>query len=132
MRKGIAICAAALLVILAVADLVNDFIANDPIRYFSEQPLRFVWVAGIATGGGLITFAYYRLSPRWQRGAKLITLGAAAICLTAYAGFWLYFFVYWSTQLGMATSPVFLMITPLGLGGVALLLWLEFYQALKK
>jgi len=132
MRKFSAIIAVTLFVIFAVADLVNDFIANDPIHYFSEQPLRFVLVAGIAIGGGLITLAFYRLSPRLQRGVKLFTLGSAASCLTAFAGCWLIFFVRWSLQLGMAASPVFIIVAPLFFGVVALLLWFEFYRVLKK
>jgi len=70
MRKLGAIVLVTLVAILAIADIIHDFIANDPLHYFSEQPHQLLVVAAIAIVGGLITFFFYRLSPHWQWRGK--------------------------------------------------------------
>ena len=70
--------AATLFAIFAIADVIHDFITNDPVRYYSEQPHQLLLVAAITIVGGLLAFLFYRLSPHRQRRLKLITLGSAA------------------------------------------------------
>jgi hypothetical protein len=99
------VIAVALFMIFVVADFVHDFIANDPIHYFAQQPGGLLWVAAIAIGGGLITLAFSRLSPRWQRWVKLLASVSAAVCLTALAGYFVYVFFGGRHGRGFPTSP---------------------------
>jgi hypothetical protein len=61
MKKWSVIVAVTLLVVFEVADLVRDFITNDPIHYFAQQPGRLLWVAAIAIGGGLLALILSRI-----------------------------------------------------------------------
>lgn len=78
MKKFPVVIAVALFAVFAIADLVHDFITNDPVQYFSEQPHQLLVVAAVAIVGGLVAFIFYRLSPHCQRRVKLITVGSAA------------------------------------------------------
>ena len=122
----------ALFVIFAAADSVLDFIKNDGIHYFAAQPIRWLWVAAISIGGGLVTLAFGWLSPRWQRWAELLALGLAASCLTALAGYFTFMFVRWSSWFGVSNSPVFFFIGPPCAGCGAALLWFAFCRVSRK
>src|SRR5260370_1059562 len=90
MRKFGAIVLLTLFAVFAIADIVDDFIANDPVHYFSEQPHQLLVVAAIAVVGGLVVYFFYRLSPHWQRRVRLLALGSAASFLTVggvYCGY---------------------------------------------
>jgi hypothetical protein len=122
----------ALFVIFAAADSVLDFIQNDGFHYFAAQPIRWLWVAVISIGGGLSTLIVCRLSPRWQRRAKLLALGLAASCLTALAGYFTFMFVRWSSWFGVSNSPVFFFIVPPCAGCGAVWLWFAFCRVSRK
>ncbi len=132
MKRWSVIVAGTLLVILVVADFVHDFITFDPIHYYAQQPGRLLWVAAIAIGGGLITFAFWRLSPRWQQRLKLLASVSAAVCLTALAGYFVDVFVWWSSWSGISNTPVLIIIMPLCLGAGAAFLWSVSYRLSKK
>ena len=131
MRRLAVFCAFALFAIFAVGDFVNDFVANEPIRYFAVQPLRLLLVAAIAVIGGLICLVFYRLSPRWQHKVELFAIGSSAICLTVVAGSLLYEIAGLSLQLGVLPGIVFIKGIACSFGGAALL-WVVFYRVSKK
>jgi hypothetical protein len=57
---------------LAIADTIYDFVANDTVRFYSEQPRRLLVVAGIGVLGGLMTMLWSRLGSRlWQGMGRL-------------------------------------------------------------
>jgi hypothetical protein len=87
MRKWSVIAAVTVFAIFAVADLVHDFVANDPIGYFSAEPHRLLYVAATAIAGGLAALEFNRLSPRVQRHASVFGWGAAASTMTAVVGY---------------------------------------------
>ena len=135
MKKLGTIIPVALFAIFTIADIVHDFITNDPVHYFSEQPHQLLVVAAIAIGGGLITLIFYRLSPHWRHKAKLITLGFTASLFT-FGGccfsFLLAEFPY-SFDWAISRHLLYLLLTiALGMVAVAGLLWFELYQAIKK
>jgi hypothetical protein len=75
MSKTVVIVVIALLGLLEVLDLIHDFIANAPIHYFAQHPFSLLIVAAIAVLGGLLALGFSRLSPAWQGGIQLISLG---------------------------------------------------------
>jgi len=83
MRKWGAIAAVTAFAIFAAVDLVRDAVTNDPIGYYSREPGRLLYVAGIAVAGGLLTLGYYKLPSRTQRRVRMLSLGAAASVATA-------------------------------------------------
>src|SRR5258706_16237660 len=89
-RKWSVIAAVTAFAIFAVADLVYDFVANDPIGYVSPEPYRFLYIAVIAIAGGLATFGFYPLSPPAQRDDRMFSWGAAASTMTGVLGFALF------------------------------------------
>jgi hypothetical protein len=131
MKRWPLIVAVALFMIFAVADFMHDFITSAPVHYYAQQPARLLWVAAIAIGVGLITLAFCQLSPRWQQRVKLLASVAAAVCLTALAGYFVHVFVWWSSWSGIANIPVFIIAAPLWLGGGAAFLWFVFYRLTK-
>ena len=126
MRKLGATVLVTLVAILAIADIIHDFIANDPVHYFSEQPHQLLVVAAIAIVGSLITFFSYRLSPHWQWRVKLITLGSAASFLTMCG----VYFGYQFARLSVFRDHTFALAL-LCIGTIAALLWFEFYQIVR-
>ena len=126
MKKSARIILVVAFAIFAIADAVHDFIANDTAHYFSEQPHRLLLVAVIGIVGGLLTFLFYRLSPRLQRRVKLLTLGLAASFVTA-AVVW---FLYRAADLSFAGGHL-LVLALLSISAVAVLLWFEFYQVFR-
>jgi hypothetical protein len=76
--------------IFAVAELVHDFLAGDPVEYFRREPSRLLYVAAIAIAGGLLTLSFQKLPPRAKRLARNWGLGAAATVTTAGVGFFTY------------------------------------------
>ena len=123
MRKVGVIVVVTLFAIFSIADIVRDFIANDPVHYFSEQPSQLLVVAAIAIVGGLVVLFFYRLSPHWQRRVKLFTLGSAASFVTVCGVYFGYEFARLSFFSGYTLTLAFL-----GIGAIASLLWFEFYQ----
>ena len=118
--------------IFAVVDTIHDFRTNDPIDYFSQQPSRLLFVAAIAIAGGLAMFAFYRLSPSWQRRMKFLALGLAASFLAAFTGYMLYVLVRSLSFFGIAKSPLYFILIPMCFGAIDALLWYEFYRVSKK
>ena len=73
MKKCVSTFAVAVLTIFVVADLVPDlvqeFITNDPVHFFAENPGQLVWVALISSFGGLLlTLCLPRPRPLPQLG----------------------------------------------------------------
>jgi hypothetical protein len=118
--------------IFAVVDTIHDFRTNDPIHYFSEQPLRLLLVAAIAITGGLVTFVFFRLSPSWQRRAKLLALGLAASFLAAFTGYMLFVLARCLSFFGIANSPLYFILMPVYFGIIDALLWYIFYRVYRK
>ena len=127
MKRLIGILLVVAFAIFAIADIIHDFIANDAAHYFSEQPHRLILVAVIGIVGGLLIFAFYQLSPRLQRRAKLLTLGLAASFVTMSFGWFLYRAADFSFAGGHA-----LILALLSICTVAALLWIEFYLVYRK
>ena len=101
--------------IFAVADIIHDFIANDPIGYFRQEPSGLLTVAGIAITGGLVTLGFCRLPPRTRRQVKMCGLAAVASAATAAIGYFV--FALFSiapiiSRYGGSTRPLLLMLLP--------------------
>lgn len=135
MKKLGFIIAMALFASFAIADIVHDLIADDPVHYFTRQPHQLLLVAAIGIVGGLLVFGCYRLSPQWQRQAKLITLGAGAIFVTLSSVIFGYQLARLSVLSGYARSLTYLCLMVslvfLCLGTLAALLWFEFYRVFR-
>ena len=109
----------------------HEFMANEAIRYFSVQPIRLLWVAAIAIGGGLILHFYSRRSLRVQRKAKLVVVGSAAIFCTLFTIVFSYQIARLSFALGVRPGWGIFQGVPSG-AVLALGLWIEFYRTCKK
>jgi hypothetical protein len=119
--------------LLAIADIVHDFIVNDPVRYFSEQPRQLLLVAVIGIAGGLAVFGFSALSPQSQRRIRLVLLGFATL-ISGYCSFVFFQTASLLARFGLAdlTFPrylpwLFVFGTAVGAG----LIWFEFRQVLK-
>lgn len=134
MKKWSLIAAVTAFAIFAVADLVHDFVANDPIGYFSAEPHRLLYVAGIAIPGGLAAWGFHRLSPRAQRHLRLCGWGAAASAMTAIAGCAVFCFLSlfsFIVELGGATRILEVFLLLLLSFGIAAYFWHEFRRVWK-
>jgi hypothetical protein len=118
--------------IFAVVDIIHDFRTNDPIQYFSQQPLRLLLVAAIAIAGGLAAFVFFRLSPSWQRRAKLLALGLAASFTATFTGYMLYILVRCCSFFGVTNSPLYFIFMPVYFGIIDAVLWYVFYRVYRK
>ena len=131
MKKWGTIAAVFAFAIFAVADLIHDFVTNDPIGYFSTEPHQLFYVAAIAIIGGLAALGFDWLSPRTQRRVRVFVWGAAASTLTAIAGYFAFCFFSISSFIAESTSTFGVLFVPLIFAGIAAYLWFKFYRALK-
>ena len=118
--------------VVAIADTIREFIANDTIQYFSDQPHRLLLVAAIGIAGGLITFGFSVLSPRLQRRAKLVALGSGGVCVVLAGGYFAFQFATLPPELHSVIPrhmPLMFLVCSAALAG---LLWFEFYHTLKR
>src|SRR2546427_12029569 len=113
MKKWVSLIVVALVVICGLADLVHEFWANDTLHYFSSEPPRLLYVAGIAFAGGLAALVFSRLSRQAQRGVRLFGLGAAAVFQTIFCGYLLYQSVSLSPIVLANSGPGWLLVVPL-------------------
>lgn len=113
--------------IFAVADTIHDFIANDTVHYFSEQPDRLLLVAAIAIVGGLIVFCFCLLSPRLQRRVRLLTLGSVASFVMIAGGYFALRFWRLPAQMIPRQMSLYLLLFTVT---IAAMIWFEFYQVL--
>src|SRR6266496_947745 len=90
MKKWVSLIVVALVVICGLADLIHEFYAKDTLHYFSSEPRRLLYVAGIALAGGLAALVFSRFSRQAQRGVRLFGWGAAASMQTLFSGYSLY------------------------------------------
>jgi hypothetical protein len=131
MKKLVGIILVVAFVIFAIADIIHDFIASDGIHYFSAQPHRLLLVAVIGIAGGLVAFGFSALSPRLQRGVKLVVLGSGA-SFVMLAGGYLSFQVASLPKLVDPTLsrhiPWILLLCTIAVAG---LLCFEFYRVLR-
>jgi hypothetical protein len=133
MKKFVAIVLFALFVILPVINIVQEFIANDTMHYFREQPSRLLLVAAIGIAGGLVAFMMCRLSSRRQRQIKLLTLGVTASFVTVTGGCFTILLAGLPPQIDLGISKIRMILTVvLCVVAVAGVLWFEFYQVFKK
>lgn len=87
MKKWIVPTGAGLVAVWLVLDTVHEFIANDPIGYFTDRPADLLCVVAVAVLGGLATLLYGRLSARGRRHFRVIFWGACASSITAFVGY---------------------------------------------
>ena len=87
MKKVGGIVLVAAFGIFAMADLIYDFVSNDGVHYFSDQPHRLSLVALIGLAGGLLAFGFSALSPRLQREIKLVVLGSGGSLVVLAGGY---------------------------------------------
>ena len=90
MKKWGVILAVAAIAIFEAVELAHDGVASDPIGYFSREPSRWLYVAGIAITGGLLTLGYSKLPLRPRRLVKMFSLGAAASIATGVFGYFVF------------------------------------------
>lgn len=131
MKKMFGIILVAAFAIFAIADIIHDFIANDTVHYYSEQPHRLLLAAGIGIVGGFVALCFYLLSPRLQRRAKLVALGLAASLVMLGGGYFAFRFASLSPQLDSAIPhhmPLILLLWTIAIAGFV---WFEFYQVLR-
>ncbi|MBI2928610.1 MAG: hypothetical protein HYY24_23320 [Verrucomicrobia bacterium] len=131
MKKWSVIVGVALIVVCGIADLVHEFAANDPVRYFAEQPQHLLYVAAIAVAGGLAAFVVDRLSRRAQRQVRLFAWGAAASVLTVFWCYMLYQTASLSSVIAASGNTSWLLLALLLCAVIAAYLWFEFYSAWK-
>ena len=131
MKKWAPLFVVGLVVICALADLIREFYANDTLNYFSSEPRRLLYVAGIAVAGGLLALVFCRLSRQAQRRVRLFGWGAAASLLTTFCGYSLYQSVSLSPVIVANSGADWLLLVPLMLAAMAAYLWFEFYRAWK-
>jgi hypothetical protein len=134
MRKWSVIAAVTAFAIFAVADLVHDFVANDPIGYFSAEPHRLLYVAAIAIAGGLAALGFYRLSPRAQRHVRVFSWGAAASTMTAAVGYAVFCFLSlfsFMVESGGTIRILEVLLLLLLFSGIAAYFWYEFRRVWK-
>ena len=132
MKRWSIIIAITAFAIFAVVDTIRDFVANDTIHYFAEQPRRLLLVAFIAIGGGFAALVFDRLSLRLRRSVKLYALGSAAISLMMFTIYFLFEFAALFSQLGAPDFRRAFILMALCLSAIIFLLSFEFYQAFKK
>jgi hypothetical protein len=130
MKKLLAIVAIVAFAIFAITDTVHDFVANNTISYFAEQPHRLFLVAIIGVVGGVAALIFDKLSSKTKRSVKLFVVGSAASCLTFFAGYFLFMFI--DVPLTIKINVGHLMLIPICFGLIAAVLWFEFYQIFKK
>jgi hypothetical protein len=114
-----------------VIDLVREFFANETFRYFSTEPVRLLYVAGVAICGGVAAWVFDRLSPRAQRSVKIFAWGATAGTLTAFIA-WLGVGLASLATAGIQSHGGLVLVAMLLFSGIATYLWFEFYRALKR
>ena len=131
MRRWSVLILIGLFAIWVVVEIVHEFIANETVHYFTEQPRHLLYVIGIALLGGLSALIFDRLSPRAKRNLQLFAFGSGASGLTLLVGYFVF------ELLRLRLPPVFindtrwLVLIPLSLAIVAALLWAEFNRVLK-
>jgi predicted GNAT family acetyltransferase len=76
--------------VLAILDMVQEFISNDVIGYFSSRPKRLLLVAVVAIGGGVLAAVLDRLSHRTKRAVRLVGWGAGATFVTGFSAYCVY------------------------------------------
>src|SRR6267154_366734 len=104
MRKWASIVAVTALAIFAIVDTIHDFVANDTVHYFAEQPRRLLMVACIGIAGGFVAIAFERMPRRLHRILKLCAWGSAASLLTIFSGYFLFESVALFSQLRAAET----------------------------
>ena len=117
--------------IFAVADLVHDFVTNDPIGFFAAKPHQLLYVAAIAIAGGLAALSFDRLSSRAKRQVQIFAWGAAASTTTFMAVYFACCFFSVSSFVIKTANMGGILIVPLIISGFAAYLWFEFYRALR-
>jgi hypothetical protein len=116
----------------AIADVVHDFVAADPVHYFAEQPFQLLSVAAIAIAGGFMALAFDQLSSRKKHGLKLSALGLAIVFLALFASYFTFEIARTPPLLRTAVGMNGFIAVPIcALVGI-LVLCLEFYQVWKK
>jgi hypothetical protein len=111
---------------LTVHDACQFLVTDDGVGYFTSQPRRLLYVAGIALIGGLLALAFSWLIPMTRRALRLTALGSFAACIMV-------FLTIFASRLASFAS----MVTESGMWGwviaalaslsvVAVLVWLEF------
>jgi hypothetical protein len=132
MKKLVGIVLAAAVTTFGIADAAHGFISSDGIHYFSEQPHRLLFVAVIGIVGGLIAFGFSALSPKLQRGVKLVLLGLGATFVLLGGGYLSFQFVNLPVQLDPSIPRHIPWLLALGTMGIAGVLLFEFYQVLRR
>ena len=132
MKKSVGILLVVAFAIFAIADAIHDFFANDTAHYFAEQPHRLLLVAAIGIVGGLVAFGFSALSPRLQRGVKLVVLGSGASFVMVAGSYFSFQVANLPARLDPSMPRHIPWLLVLGSIGIAGLLWFEFYQILRK
>ena len=123
-----------MIVIIALgvfAGIAHEFVINEPIKYFSEDPSRLIPVFGIAVVYALLLAGYDRLPSIAKRIIMLLSWGLAACCMTLL---FIYFAAISYSQLLETNSPDYLRMVIFGLVMIAIVtayLWYEFYHTFK-
>jgi hypothetical protein len=131
MKRWGVIAAVTAFTIFAVADLVYDFVTNDPIGYFSSEPHRLLYVAAIAIAGALAALGFYRLSPRAQRHVRVFAWGATASTMTVATGYFVFRFLSLSSFIGESGGTMRVLLSLLFFFGIAAYFWFEFWRTRK-
>ena len=132
MKKFWLILGLLMVVALTVEEVYDFFVTNQGVEYFGSRPYRLLCVAGIAVAGGVVAFAYGRLSVERQRSARLAVLAAVASGVSAFFCF-MCVAAFRVLSEPLLASPRGLMIVCAGVFLVAALwLWFEFWHLLRR
>ena len=128
MKRSVGIILVVAFDIFAVAGIIHDFISSNGFHYFSEQPHRLLFVAAIGIVGGLAAFGFSVLSPRLQRGVKLVALGSGGSFAIVAGGYFIYQVASLPKLIDTSLPrhmPWLLLVATVAIAGLC---WLEFYQ----
>jgi hypothetical protein len=127
MRKIPLIFGLILLAILTVWETYNFFVTDDGIGYFTSQPRRLLYIAGIGVVGGVLTLTLSRLSPGARRTLRLAVLGSFGVCVTALLTTFAIRLASFASMVTDVAAWGWVITALISLSVLAVLTWLEFY-----
>jgi uncharacterized membrane protein YedE/YeeE len=136
MQRWTIILTAAAVGLWMIVQFARDFVANDPIGYFTGKPGHLLPVAVVALGSGAAAYLYSRCNAGAQREIRLWSWGVVALIVSAFDIFFLLEIaraVSMHGSIGIGLREQFLLAFVLIVFvSIAVYLWWEFSRTWKK